>query len=104
MAVDVFHHGLHVGHILFADGWLVVIVVVLEYLREKVAGGLTFGVAHCIDGGVGALGEQLVLQTVALAVASDDSAYLPEAEVVEKFAAGDAYLAHEQLVDVVGGG
>jgi hypothetical protein len=44
----------------------------------------------------------LVLQAVALAVAPDDAAYLPETDVVEKFTAGDSYFAHEQLIDVVG--
>jgi hypothetical protein len=47
--------------------------------------------------------HELVLQAVAAAVASDDAAHLPEAEVVEEGVAGDSYLAHEQLVDAVDG-
>ena len=50
------------------------------------------------------LKHQLMLQTVTATIATDDAANLPEAEVVEELTAGDAYLAHEQLVDVVGGG
>jgi hypothetical protein len=44
-----------------------------------------------------------VLQAVAVAVASDDAADFPEAEVVEKFATGDADFANDELIDVVGG-
>jgi len=44
-----------------------------------------------------------VLQSVALAVASDDAAGLPEGDVVQELAAGDSYLANEQLKEVIGG-
>ena len=44
-----------------------------------------------------------MLQAVSLAVASDNATDFPEAEVVKEFTTGDAYLAHEQLIDVVGG-
>ena len=83
--------------------WRQVVVVLLEEHREQVFDGLAFGVAHGKHCGVGALGYELVLQAVAVAVATDDTANLPEAEVVEKFTTRDAYLAHEQLVDVMGG-
>ena len=56
-----------------------------------------------MNGGINAFGKQLVCQPVSLAVASDDAAHLPEADVVEEVMAGDAYLAHEQLINVVGG-
>ena len=80
-----------------------VFIVVLENAWEEVFGGFPIGVAHGEDGGVGALGEQLVLQRVTAAVASDDAAHLPEADVVEELTARDANFAHEQLIDVVGG-
>lgn len=104
LGVDFGHECLEFGSFAFGDGWLVVVVVViLEYLGEHIGDGLALGVAHGVDGGVGALGYELVLQAVALAVATDDAAGLPEGDVVEELAAGDANLANEQLVEVVGG-
>ena len=44
-----------------------------------------------------------MLQPVSAAVAPDDAPDFPKAEVVEEFMTGDAYLAHEQFIDVVGG-
>lgn len=79
------------------------VIVVLEECWEDVTDGLSLGVAHGEHGGKGAFGHKLVLKSVAVAVSSDDATDFPEAEVVEKFAAWYAYLAHEQLVDVVGG-
>lgn len=35
-----------------------------------------------MNGGIDTFGKQLVCQAVALAVASDDATYLPEADVV----------------------
>ena len=86
---------------ILADGRLVVIIVIEEH-REYVFHSFALRVTHGIGGGVGAFGNELVFQTVALAVASDDAAHLPEAEVIQELTAGDAYLAHEQLIDVVG--
>ena len=86
-----------------ADGRLVIVIFVEEH-GEYVFHSFALRVTHGVSGGVGALGYELMLQSVALAVASDDTANLPEAEVVEEFMARDAYLAHEQLVNVVGGG
>lgn len=48
-----------------------------------------------MDGSIDAFGEQLVCQSVALAVAPDDAAHFPDAEVVEELTAWDANLAHE---------
>jgi hypothetical protein len=44
-----------------------------------------------------------VLQPVAAAIASDDAACLPISDVVKKSVVLYAYLANEQLIDVVGG-
>ena len=57
-----------------------------------------------MDAGVHHFGEQLVGEGAALAVASDYAPDLPEREVIHKGVVVDSYLAHEQLVDVVGGG
>ena len=81
-----------------------VVIIVLEEHGEHILNGLALCVAHGIGGGIDTLCHELVLQSVAAAVASDDAASLPEAEVVEEGVTGDSYLAHEQLVDVVGGG
>jgi hypothetical protein len=91
-------------HVFLTNGRLFVVIVCVEYNWEHVSYGLTFRVTHGVDGGVGAFGEELVLQHVSLAVAPNNAAYLPELDVIEELTAWDAYLAHEKLVDVVGGG
>ena len=101
LAVDEVHLGLKLRFFFFCDGRLV--VVIIEEHRKHVGHGLALGVAHGVHGGVGTFGHELVLQQVAAAVASDDAAHFPKADVIEEFTAGDANLAHEQLVDVVGG-
>ena len=104
LVVHTGHECLEVGCFVFCDGWLVVvIVVVFKYLWEHVGNGLAFWVSHRIDSSVGTFSHQLVLQPVALAVASDDATDFPEAEFVKKLTTGDSDFAHEQLVDVVGG-
>ena len=50
-----------------------------------------------------AFGEELVLQAVATTIAPDDAQHFPVVYLIEKLTAGNAYLAYEQLVDVVGG-
>ena len=77
------HVGLKFGNVVIAqhDGF-VVVVVIFEDGWEEVTGGLAFRVTHGEDGGVGAFGYELVLQAVATAVASDDTADFPELEVV----------------------
>ena len=79
------------------------VVIILEEHGEHIPNGLALSVAHGIGSGIYALCHELVLQSVAAAVASDNAAGFPEAEVVEEGVTGDAYLAHDQLVDVVGG-
>lgn len=100
---------LHFGHevcgFLFGDWWwTVVVIIIVEEHGEHVGDSLALGVAHGVDGGVGTFGEKLVLQAVAAAVASDDAQGLPVADVIEEFAAGNADLTYDELVDVVGGG
>ena len=102
MAVDVFHFSLQLRFFFLGDGWLVVVVIVEKH-GEGVGHGLALRVAHRIDGGVGALGHELVLQPIAAAVASDDATNLPESDVVKELTTWDANLAHEQLINVAGG-
>ena len=78
--------------------------VILEEHGEYVFHSFALRVTHGINGGIGTFGEELVLQSVPLSVASDDTSHLPEADVVEELTAGDSDFAHEQLIDVVGGG
>ena len=98
------HESLKVGCFVIGDGWLIVDVIIFKYLWEHVADGLALWVAHGVDSSVCTFSHQLVLQSIAVAVASDDATDFPEAEVVEELTTLDAYLAHEQLVDVVSGG
>ena len=91
-----------VVHVLLGEGRLVVVIVEFEEHGEHVGYGLALRIAHDVDGGIDTFGHQLVLQQITAAVATDDAAHFPEAEVVEEFSARDANLAHEQLVDVVG--
>lgn len=104
LVVHTGHECLEVRYFVFCDGWLVVDVVILEDLREHIGNGLSFWVSHGIYGSVGTFSHQLMLQPVAVAVAANDATDFPESEVVEELTTGDTYLAHEQLVDVVGGG
>lgn len=101
--VHAVHECLKVGFFVFSNGWLVWYVVILEDLREHVGNGLALWVSHRIDSSIDTFSHELVLQAVAVSVATDDATHFPEAEVVEEFTMRDAYLAHEQLVDVVGG-
>ena len=70
------------------------VIVILEECWEDVADGLSLGVAHGEHGGKGALGHELVLQAVAVAVATDDATDFPEAEVVKELTAWDSDFAH----------
>lgn len=79
-----------------------VFLFVGEECREHVLDGLSLRVAHRVDGSIGAFGEQLVCEVVALSVAADDAVNFPELQVIKKLTAGDSYLAYEQLIDVVG--
>ena len=56
-----------------------------------------------MDSSIDILSDELVQKAVALAIAANDAACLPEADVVEELTTTDSYLANEQLVEVVGG-
>ena len=105
LLVHTCHECLEASSIFIADEWFIVnVVIILKYLREHVGNGLALWVSHGIDSSVCTFSHELMLQAVAVAVASDNAADFPEAEIVEELTTGDAYLAHEQLIDVVGGG
>lgn len=98
------HFRLEHRHLVLSYLRLVLIfLVILKQHGEHVGDGLTLRVARGIDCGKYALGHELVFQLVAVAVASDDTANFPERDVVQKLVPTDAYLANDQLVDVVGG-
>lgn len=97
------HFLVHTGHeflklccIFIADGRLIVdVIFILKYLRENVGNGLSFRVAHGEHGGVGAFGNELVLQSVALAVTHDDEMNLPQPQIIQELVTIIAYLAHD---------
>lgn len=91
-----------VVHVFLGEGRLVIVIVCVEEHGEHVGYGLALGITHDVDGGIDAFGHQLMLQPVAAAVATDDAAHFPEADVVEELTAWDSDFAHEQLIDVVG--
>ena len=96
------HLGLEFGDFLicYVGGFAVVIVGVFEQHREEVFDGLAFAVAHRVHCSEDGFGNQLVTQPAPSAVATDDTQYLPERDLVEKLMAREAYLTNEQLVDV----
>ena len=59
--------------------------------------------AHAEERPIGAQSEQLVMKYVSLAIPSYDATCLPEGDVVQKLTTRNAYLANEQLIEVVGG-
>ena len=103
LVVHAGHEFLEVGYFVFCDGWLIVDVVILKDLREHVGNSLAFWVSHRIDSSVCTFGHQLMLQSVALAVATNDATCLPESDFIQKLTPANSYLANEQLVQIVGG-
>lgn len=73
---------------------IAMVIVILEKLWKDVTDGLSLGVAHGEHGGKGAFGHKLMLESIAVAVATDYAANLPEAKVVEEFTTWDSDFAH----------
>ena len=73
----------------------VVLILVVEEVREDVSHGLSFRVALGEDCRKCALGQQLMGEVMPLAVSIDDTIHLPKVDVVEKFTAWNSYFAHE---------
>ena len=61
LVVHTGHECLKVGCIVFCDGWLIVDVIILKYLRQHVADRLALWVSHRIDSSVGTFSHQLML-------------------------------------------
>ena len=96
LELNVFHEVLEFCCILFCDWWLiVVIVIILKYLWEYIGNGLSFRVAHRVGRCVGTFSHELMLQSVALAVAHDDEVNLPQPQIIQKLVAVVAYFAHD---------
>jgi len=94
--VHMCHECLKVFCIFIADGWFIVdVIFIFEYLREYVGNGLSFRVAHGVNGSVCTFSHQLMLQPVALAVAHDDELNLPQPQIIQELVAVVAYLAHD---------
>ena len=100
------HLGLEFGDFLicYVGGFAVVIVVILKQTGEEVFDGLAFAIPHGVHCSEHGFGDELVTQPAPSAVASDDTQHLPIAQFVQELMRTDAYLAHDQLVDVAGGG
>ena len=82
--------------IFIADGWfIVVIVIILKYLWEYIGNRLSLRVTHHMDSGIYRFGQQLIGQKIALAVTHDDEMNLPQPQIVQKLVAVVAYLAHD---------
>ena len=92
------HLGLELCDFLFGYVGGFAVLIILEEHREEVFDRLAFAVAHRVHCSEHGFGNQLVRETVALAVASDDAVDLPEAKFVEDFMARAAYLSHKELV------
>jgi hypothetical protein len=56
-----------------------------------------------MDGGIYRFGQQLISQPISLVISPDDAPGFPEADVVQEFVPANAYLANNELVQVVGG-
>ena len=90
----------------FCDGWLIyVFVVILEYAWKhffdflSIIFSVWIGIFSCID----KFSHQLMFQTVALAVAADDTTHLPESDIIQELMTADSNLANEQFKQIVGG-
>ena len=66
-------------------------------------GDVLLVLAHSEAGVVCLNALELVLKNVATAISSNDAFSLPKSNLIEELVTADAYLANEQLVDVVGG-
>ena len=100
------HLGLEFGDFLICDGggFAVVIVRVLKEHREEVFDGLAIAVPHRVHCSEHGFCDELVPEPAPSAVASDDAQHLPIAQFVQELMRTDTYLAHDQLVNVAGGG
>ena len=86
------------------DGGLhLVVVIVLEEHWKHLLRGVAFRTTEGVGAGKDVLCDKLVEKMVTLAIATQYSSRLPEADVVQELVAGDSYFANEQLVEVVGG-
>jgi hypothetical protein len=86
-------------------GWFAVVIVrVLKEHRKEVFDGLAFAISHGVHCSEHGFGDELVTQPAPSAVASDDAQHFPITQFIQELMRTDTYLAHDQLVDVAGGG
>ena len=101
--VDTGHQSLQIIDVFLFHRRCCLDVFFVEGEWEPVFGLLPFRITHAETTHISAQAKELILQDVAAAVALYYSPYFPKLQVVEKHMAVDSNLAHEQLIDVVGG-
>ena len=83
--------------------WHGLLVPVVEVEVEDVDGTLLLWVAHTEQRRPDLHALELIHQDVTALIALHDASGLPSAYLVQELPARDAYLAYEQLIQVVGG-
>lgn len=98
--------GCDVGQQVF-DGLLIhwhgLLVPVVKVEVEDVDGALLLRVAHTEERRPYLHALELIHQDVTALVALHDASGLPSSNFVQELSPGDAYLAYEQFIEVVGG-
>ena len=79
------------------------LIPVVKIQMEDVDGALLFRVPHAEQRRPYLHALELIHQDVTALVALHDASGLPSSNFVEELSPGDAYLAYEQLIEVVGG-
>lgn len=89
---------------IFCHGFRIfVVIIIFEELRKEIFRLLALGITHHVDGAEHILCYELMQESVALAIASDDALCLPKGDVIQEIVSGNAYLAYEQFIKVAGG-
>ena len=101
--VDAFHQSLQIVDVFLFHRRCCGLFFFVEGERKPVFGLFAFSVTHAETTHISAQAKELILQDVTTAVSLHNSLYFPKLQVVEKHMAVDSNLAHEQLIDVVGG-
>ena len=105
MHIPICHFFLKVFFVFFGDWHDVIfffVVIIFKEHWEHILHCLSLSVTHDVDAGIYYLCQELMLQRVTAAIASNDATHLPELNVVEEVMAWDAYLANEQFIYIVG--
>lgn len=101
--IDAGHEGLQFLVFLVCDFCFGRVIFVVEKRREHIVNLCPLGVSHGEGGCIHALGYKLMGKPVALAVAAYNAVDFPPPEFVQELLPGESNLAHEELVQFVGG-